>query len=465
MSATALKPDGFLSGLTRGFHARRLARNTHDGHQAKKPGAPETQPDLQDILLDEPPALVRHTNLVILAIVLTMGVLASVFEVDMVVTAPGRLMADAPPLVVQPMQLSIIRELRVKPGDIVRKGDVLATLDATFTEADRASLRQQNDALQAQIQRLEAELSDLPLQLSGDSDDRRLQLKLYSERRMQHDTRLQAFDEDIARYKSNIEATERTRASLSQQLGIAREVEDMRDQLYRRQVGTKLNYLDASVVRLRTERENQDAGTRLTELRHQLATRVVERQIFVDDWRRQSLDELVRARKDAGAVGESLVKAEKLNELVTLKAPQDGVVLEVAKKSAGSVLQGAETLVSMVPMQAALVAEVMVNSSDLGYLRLGDEVAIKVDAFPYQRHGLLKGTLRAIGEDSQQAAGGLFHRSQITIDPASLHDLPSGSRIIPGMSLSAEVKVGSRTLMSYFAYPLRKGLNESLREP
>lgn len=472
MSATAISQPGLFSGLTRAFHLRKSQRIERRMQEADVD--PVAQPDLHDILLDEPPRLVRSTNLSILGILITLASVASLVEVDVVVTAPGRLIADAPPIVVQPMQMSIIRELRVKPGDRVRKGDVLAMLDPTFTEADRSALRMQNEALQAQLRRIEAELSGEPLRLAAGSPDRNLQSSIYLQRKTQFESKLSAFDEDIARYKANILATERTRDSLDQQLGIAREVEDMRDQLYRRQVGTKLNLLDASVVRLRTEREKYDAGTRLADLRHALATRVVERQIFVDDWRQQLLDELVRTRKEANGVAENLVKAEKLNELVVLKAPEDGVVLETARKSVGSVLQGAEAVISIVPSSAALIADVMINSADIGYTRIGDEVAIKVDSFPYQKHGLVKGHLRSIAEDSLQAGAqiaagqsnaGLFHRSQIELVSPRLKDMPERTQLIPGMALTAEIKVGSRTIMSYFLYPLRRGFNESLREP
>ncbi|MDB5593624.1 MAG: hypothetical protein JWM36_585 [Hyphomicrobiales bacterium] len=470
MSTSTL--DVLFSDLTLGLQRRRARRMEREVHRDAPANAAE--PDLQDILLDEPPRLVRNTNFVIISIVLVMATLTSIVEVDVVVTAPGRLMADAPPMAMQAMQISIIRELRVKPGDVVRKGEVLATLDPTFTEADRATLLTQQDSLKSQILRIEAELGDEPLRLTRDSPDRTLQVTLYIQRRSQFDTRLKAFDEDVSRYKANISATVAMRDSLDQQLAIAREVEDMRDQLYRRQVGTKLNYLDASVVRLRTEREKSDAINRLVELQHMLATRVVERQIFVDEWRHQLLDELVRTRKDANAIAESLVKAEKLSELVVLKAPEDGVVLDVGKKSIGSVLQGAESFVTLVPSNAPLIADVMINSADIGYTSNGDEVAIKVDAFPYQKHGVLKGHLRAVGEDSSQAGAqgaagqsnsGLFHRSQISLDETSLRHLPERTRLIPGMALTAEIKVGSRTLMSYFLYPLKRGFSESLREP
>ena len=173
-----------------------------------------------------------------------------------------------------------------------------------------------------------------------------------------------------------------------------------------------------------------------------------------------------------------LAKAVRMNDLVVLTAPEDGIVLEVAKRSVGSVLREAEPLVTMVPTSAPLIAEVMIDSADVGYTKLGDEVAIKVDAFPYQRHGLLEGRLRAIGEDSVSTLApgtvtpaanlpipGVVHRSQVALDDGRLHALPEGTRLIPGMTLTAEIKVGSRSVISYFLYPLMRAVNEAIREP
>ena len=133
---------------------------------------------------------------------------------------------------------------------------------------------------------------------------------------------------------------------------------------------------------MRTERDYQDATNRFDEAQHFLNSTQADRQAFIDGWRRQELEELAKARADATAVGESLAKAVRMNDLVVLTAPEDGIVLEVAKRSVGSVLQEAEPLVTMVPTGTPLIAEVMINSADVGYTKLGDEVAMKVDAFP-----------------------------------------------------------------------------------
>jgi hemolysin D len=437
------------------------------------------QPDLEDTLAETPSRLLRDTHYIALALFATLVVVASLVKVDMIVAAPGRLVADSPTIVVQPLQISIVREVRVKAGDIVKKGDVLAKLDPTFTQADKAVLTAQHAALQARIARLEAESNDAPLQLEAATADQQLELTLYRQRRSEYESRLHAFDEDTLRFKAAMAAAQESRDSLTQQLEIARKIEAMRAKLYKQQYGSELNYMDAQVVRMRTERDYQDATNRLDEAQHFLNSTQADRQAFIDGWRRQGLEELAKARADATAVAESLAKAVRMNDLVVLTAPEDGIVLEVAKRSVGSVLQEAEPLVTMVPTGAALIAEVMINSADVGYTKLGDEVAIKVDAFPYQRHGLLQGRLRAIGEDSvstNSAMGatapgsalpvpGVVHRSQVALSGTELRDLPAGTRLIPGMTLTAEVKVGSRSVISYFLYPLMRGFNESIREP
>jgi len=473
MTSVPVPARGFLPALRQRL---RLWQPAGDKAWPQQDFAP-AQPDLDDTLAETPPRFLRNTHYAVVALFLSLILIASIVKVDMIVAAPGRLVADSPTIVVQPLQISIIREVRVKAGDIVHKGDVLAKLDPTFTQADKAVLTAQQDALTARIARLEAESTDTPLQLQGDTAAALLELTLYRQRQSEYAARLHAFDEDVLRYQAAMAAAQESRDSLTQQLDIARKVEEMRAKLFQKQYGSELNYMDAQVARMRTERELQEATNHYSEAEHFLNSTEADRQAFIDGWRRQQLEELAKARTDATAVAESLAKAVRMNDLVVLTAPADGIVLEVAKRSVGSVLQEAEPLVTLVPTSAALIAEVMINSADVGYTRLGDEVAIKVDAFPYQRHGLLAGRLRSVGEDSISSttaatmpssgmpSQGVFHRSQVALTGTQLRDLPEGTRLIPGMTLTAEIKVGSRSVISYFLYPLLRGFDESIREP
>lgn len=454
----------------------RLGWNDTDDTWTAQDFAP-LQPSLEDILGERPPPWLRSAHYSVAGLFVGLLVVSMIVQVDVIVAASGRLTTESPTIAVQPLHAAVIREIKVRPGDEVHAGDVLATLDPTFTEADRNALAAQQTVLRAQIDRLEAEMQDLPFHPTGTTPEVQLQYTLYLRRQGQYQARLQAFDEDIARYQSTIGSTESNKTSLAKQADIAREVETMRAKLYQLQSGSKLNLLDAQASRMRTERDYEDAANHITEARHMLQTRRAEREVFVEEWRQQILEELMKARSEAKNVSESLVKATRMNDMEILSAPVDAVVLDIGKKGAGSIAQDAEPIITLVPASATLIGDVMIASADVGYTKTGDEVQIKLDAFPYQRHGLIKGRLRAIGQDSitpGSSAGvppagtsstGVFHRSRVELTDTRLRNQPEGTHLIPGMTMTAEIKVGSRSVFSYFFNPIVRGLSESIREP
>jgi HlyD family secretion protein len=193
------------------------------------------------------------------------------------------------------------------------------------------------------------------------------------------------------------------------------------------------------------------------------------------------MEDLVTKRTESARVSEALIKAARLRDLVRLTAPEDGVVLEVAKRSAGSVLREAEALITLIPSNAPLIAEIMIGSSDVGYTKPGNAVSVKVDAFAYQRHGTVQGRLASVSEASfssqggdgeaqgqtqrRPTMGGAFHRVRVELVDTKLDRMPEGARLIPGMTVSADIKVGSRSVLSYFLNPVTRGLDESMREP
>ena len=351
----------------------------------------------------------------------------------MVVTASGRLAADAPPVVLQPLERAIIKEVRVRPGDLVTRGQTLVILNPTFAAADTAALTVQRRVLTAQRRRLEAELAGESMPVPDAADpDALLQTVLLGQRQALHAARMRSFSEEIDGLIAGIRTFEHSGTLLAEQAEIARDIEAMRLQLMRGRVGSRLNLLGSRGQRLQAEQELGNARNKAAELRHALRSKQADWQAYQDDWRRQVMEELVRVRAEVAQVEEALAKASRLSELTVVTAPQDGIVLDVARRSAGSVLREAEPLVStLIPTQVPLMAELAVRSADVGYTRLGDPVVLKVDAFPFQRHGVLHGELRSVAQESfvrhgtatadgrsdpaSMGAGAAFHLSQVRL--------------------------------------------------
>lgn len=434
------------------------------------------QDPIDEICAQPAPQLLRGTHHMIACLFAALLALVALARVDVIVVAPGRIATATPPIVLQPMERAIIRELRVRPGDVVRKGEVLATLDPTFAEADAAATSKQVHALRAQLRRLEAEAGAGTFETGAAPDpDDALQGTLYRQRQAEYASRLQAFDADIGRLQASLRTLQDGSRALGRELDVAKSVEAMRAALLQSQAGSRLNLLDAEAVRLRAERDQQEAANRTRELQRSVQTREADRQAFIDGWRRDLLEALVATRADLARAVAALAKASRLNELVVVAAPTDGIVLDVAPRTEGSVLREAEPLLTLVPNDAMLIAEVMIASGDVGYTSDGAEALLKIDAFPYQRHGMVAGRLQSISEESFSAStmpdaaasgrAGAFHRGRIELSAARLQNVPTGARLFPGMTLTAEIKAGSRTVLSYLLNPLAAGLSESAREP
>lgn len=440
------------------------------------------QDPIDEICEEPPPRFMRSILHVVAGGFLVMLLVAALVKVEIVVVGAGRLTTETPPIMLQPMDRAIIREMKVKPGDTVTRGQVLATLDPTFAKADLGQLTAKQRQLVAQARRLDAELNQTPFEVSPNpSPEELLQATLYQQRQAQYQSQLRALDEAIAQRRANLRTTEEDRDAQAKQLDIAKQVEGMRAAMLEKQSGSRLNYLEAQSTRMSVQRNYENAGNRIVELKHELQSKEAERQTFIDQWRNQVMENLVNARTEASIVGEGVAKATLMNDLVVVTAPEDGVVLDVAKRSVGSVMNGAEPLITISKANAPLIVEAMISSGDIGYAKAGDDVVVKVDAFPWQRHGLMSGVLLSISEESfpvgsegangsgmgaaSRGGSGAVHRALIRMTNTKLETMPEGAKIIPGMTVSAEIKVGSRSVLSFFLNPLTRGLKESIREP
>src|SRR5205807_1654650 len=187
----------------------------------------------------------RATLYVLVAVIIVAGIWAAVAKVDRIVVAPGKLVTTASTMVVQPLETSVVRSLDARVGDIVRKGDALATLDPTFSEADAGQLRGKIKSLAAQIGRLDAELDDRPYEPKVLDDEARLQSTIWTRRIEQNKAKLASFNQQIRHVEAEMATKSADRGALEVRLGVAKDLEGMRAFLMQKEIGSKVNFLDA----------------------------------------------------------------------------------------------------------------------------------------------------------------------------------------------------------------------------
>jgi hemolysin D len=430
----------------------------------------EFLPDADALEKSDAVGKVSITLYILTALVLLTLLWASVFEVDQVVTARGRLVTAQPNIVVQPFETAQVTALHVQPGQVVKKGQTLALLDPTFISADLTQAQDRLRSLNAEVRRVEQELAGKTLVANGDNREEQLQAALQTERQASYQARLLRLDESVARLQASVQTNHQEVNSLDSRVKSLTEIEAMNEELTQKQFQSRMRLLETRERRQEVEREWLTAKNRSHELQKQLAETLAERAAFVKEWRQRSTEELVSVRRERDSVAEQVKKAERRSRLIELTSPSDAVVLEVAQRSTGSIVREAEPLVTLVPLGEPLQAEVQITSQDVGYVKVQDPVRLKIDAFPFQKHGLINGQLDKLGQDAftpsgNNAPAAPYYLGSATLDHNNLRNLPRNAPLLPGMTLSAEIVVGKRTVMSYVMYPVMRGLAEAAREP
>lgn len=433
------------------------------------------QPDPIELEERAPPRLARTVFYVALALIATAVGWASLSSIDEVVAAQGKLITTVPTLIIQPLEAAMVRRVDVAAGDVVSRGQALVTLDSTLPAADLLQLRTRVAALRAQTDRLEAEMDGRRYVPAAPGDpDQSLQAALATDRRAYRDASLRNYDEQLARVQASLADNRQQQDTAARRLDTLTQIESMRDTLATRQEGSRLNLLLSRDARLEVEAALQHMSGTAAELGHELQKLLAERQTFIEDFRRTTGEQLAEARAKRDAAAAELKKAELRQRMIVLTAPVDATVLEVAQRTVGSVVRESETLVSLVPRGAPLEAEVAVAARDVGHLAVGQTARVKLDAFPFQKYGTLTGKIRVISQGAfvpdERAAGGEhgtspIFRVRIALASQHLQGAAHDVQLIPGMTITGEVLVGHRRVITYFLYPLLRGLDESIREP
>ncbi len=461
-----------------------------------KTGKPvvEYLPDADEIERSPVPWMAQLTVWLVFAGLSALIAWASLAKLDQVVTATGTLVNPIPNVVVQPLETSIIQTVDVRPGQTVRKGDLLATLDATFANADESQLRSRLKSLETQTESLQAELerggksdrgdksdkaekngikaASADPSNTGSTADQKLQSDLQAERRANYQAQQARLGESVGRLRAALSTNRQDQQAIAGRLRSVKELEGMQEKSVAQKYGSTMQLLEAQQRTKEVARELELVTSRERELQRELAAAEAEKLAFERGWRQKTMEDLLAITRERDSLREQLEKANKRQTLVKLTAPLDGVVLEIAKLSPGSVVRGAETFFTLVPLDVVLEAEAQIAATDIGYVKPGDEVRLKVDTFPFQKHGTLKAKVRSISQDAYKGDGrslaansGSHYLARLVLTDTRLDNLKPDARLLPGMSLNAEVVVGDRSVMSYLVWPLTKGLNEAIREP
>lgn len=443
-------------------------------------------------IVETPPSPIgRAIGATIIALFLLALVWATLGHVDIVATASGKIIPTGRSKVIQPFETGVVRAIRVANGQMVNAGDSLIELDPTINEGEINHIRSDLQSAQLDMARLSAALTDSDDPLAAfrppEGADRALvatQRSLLLAQLTEHKAKIAALDGQKAQKEAELATITASVNKLEAVIPTIEERVNIRKTLD--QYGSRLQYFEVLQQLTESQQERLVQKSRLREAQAAVAAIIETRAQTRAEYRRMLFGELAEAKRKAAGLSADLSKAEQRTKLQQLTAPVSGIVQQLAINTVGGVVTPAQSLMVIVPSDSQLEIEAMVNNHDIGFVHAGDEVQIKVDTFDFTRYGLLHGKVLSISSDSivrdtasdkssDKQAGSpsatsepkgqeLTYAARISVDRTKIQVEDKMVNLSPGMAITAEIKTGSRRIISYLLSPLAKYKQESLRE-
>ncbi len=402
-------------------------------------------------------------------------------RLDIIAVAQGRVVPLSYLQIVQPSDPGIVRELLVREGGVVRQGQVLARMDARATAADLRQLQNDLGLKDLQLRRIDAELAGGPLKLlPGDSPALHAQVKAqYGARRQAYLDALDAEQAVLAKAQQDLRSGQALETKLRRIMPIYSEQERAYDKLTRDGFAGRMLYLDKQRERIEKEQDLKAQEHNIESLTTTIEQSKKRSAQITSAYRQQLHNERVEAQAQQHRMQQELDKLTQRHELLELRAPLDGTVKDLATHTVGSVVGPGTVVMTLVPLDDPMQCEIWVSNEDAGLVRAGQKVKIKLAAYPFQKYGLAEGEVRHVSPDASdlpEAANRekkreLGHmlpptgfRTLVALRVPVLVSDGMAFRISPGMQLSAEIHLGTRTVISYLLSPLQKTLHEAGRE-
>ncbi|MDP3229117.1 MAG: HlyD family type I secretion periplasmic adaptor subunit [Acidovorax sp.] len=440
------------------------------------PDAAEFSPGLlaiQESPMPKLPRLIFYIVAVLFAILLGWAIFA---KVDIVAVAEGKLVPISYTKIVQPAEAGVVAEIVVKEGDQVQAGQVLIRLDPTMTGADSRSLASELSLKRLTLRRVDSELAGIPLAIK-DGDEP----AMISQVQAQANAHRQAFTDALAqevatreRAQNELRAAQETLTKLKSTLPSYEQSAKAHSKLVAEGF---LSPIAGNDKEREAIEKSQDLKAQAATVQGLLSTITAQDKKIAglsSTFRSQLLIERTEAMGQLAKLEQDTQKMGYKTGLLELKAPQAGIVKDVATTSKGAVVQPGMVLLTLVPKGEQLLAEVQVKNEDVGFVQAGQQVRVKVAAYPFQKYGLIEGRIQTLAPDAQSNSNNpgqtalQGYKALVKLDTQFLESLNGDASqrkgLEAGMQVAAEIHQGRRTIMEYLLSPVQKVSAEAGRE-
>jgi hemolysin D len=419
----------------------------------------------------------------VLILVLLMLLWAMFGRLDVVSVAEGKLVPVSYIKIVQPSEAGIVRDITIKEGQAVTKDQVLIRMDANISEADSKAVQAALQHKSLELRRIEAELSNQPFKRQT-KDSNELFNRIYAEyqsNRIALQDDLNAESASLQKAHSDLAATLEVQHKMEQTLPSYKAQEAAYNELVKDGYAGALMGQEKQRDRIDAEQNLRAQEYNAKSLQASISQSQKRLNQVQSDYRQKLEAERVATFAEFQRLEQEWAKQSHKNSLLELKAPQAGIVKDLATHTPGTVVSPGTVIMTLVPNNEALQAEVWMKNEDAGFVHAGQEVKVKLSAYPFQKYGMVDGKVLQVSADATDKSASntnqnnaeqnqsssnaqLSYRTIIQLSKQSLDTEQDKLRLTPGMQVVAEIKLADETVMQYLLSPISKAFREAGRE-
>lgn len=423
-------------------------------------------------VLERPPAPFARLVVIMLITLAFITILwAIIARIDIVATGTGMVIPKGRVKVVQPLEPGIITEIAVEDGQLVKRGELLVKMDSTESTADVNNLQRELVLTKLTISRLRAQLAGDPILFKppkeAEKQEVTLQQQLLTQSLLTYQEKMQSLEHSVSRAEAEVRSASNRISWLEESLPLAEKLYEKKKSMAEQEMLASGRYLQAQMEINDVRKNLAIEKARMEELKLNLSLKKDEKQLQESEYRRELLKELTETDKKREGLVQHLAKANNRFVNRELRSPADGIVQQLAVNTIGGVVTAAQPLMTIVPVDSGLEVEAKILNKDIGFVAKGMLTSVKVAAYPFTRHGDLQGRIDWVGGDAvMDEQLGPVYPVRITVDSYKLPNSINGKRgqILPGMTVTTDIKVGTRRVIHYFLGPILRYKDQSLRE-
>ncbi|HIP54707.1 MAG TPA: HlyD family type I secretion periplasmic adaptor subunit [Sulfurimonas autotrophica] len=384
-------------------------------------------------------------------------------KTDVVVSARAKVIPMGDIKVLQPLSTGSVKKIFIKEGAFIKKGDPLIEIDPSVEETNIKAKKSTLALLELEAKKIKSLINGKPFRMPISTPPNiviliqgihKAESKFMIEQKRQ-------IDQQIKQLEEQIKATEINKQRIQNLYNLGIQEQNRLKQVL--DIIAKNDYYQVQKQNMNYKNEVNRLYHDLLRLQEQIKGAKMQKLLMDQDYRKKLYTELTQKEKEIIAYRSEIDMIEYRKKKQIIVSPVDGIVGKIAINTVGAVVTPAEKLITIVPKDVPLQLKATVENKDIGFIKEGMKVAIKIDTYSFQRFGLIDGIVSKIGVNAIEDKNlGLVY--EVFIEPQEISLIVEGEErfLRPGMSATAELKVGQRRIIELFVYPLIKYFNEGV---